>query len=77
MHFPIDVLLLDGENRMIRKVEHLLHWRLEGPVAGARSVVETRAGGFREVRVGDTTGVSTGYSEKIWFYNILVGMSKK
>lgn len=57
MRFPIDVLFLDGENRVLRKVEGLRPWRLAGPVSGARSVVETRAGGFREVRVGDTITV--------------------
>jgi len=57
IRFPIDVLCLDGENRVLRKVESLQPWRLAGPVSGARSVVETRAGGFREVRVGDTITV--------------------
>lgn len=46
LRFPIDVVFLDRDGRVLRVVEHLRPWRLTGH-RGARSVLELSAGETR------------------------------
>jgi uncharacterized membrane protein (UPF0127 family) len=54
MRFPIDVLFLDREGRVVRVVESLPPWRAAA-ARGARSVLELRAGesSRRGIETGD------------------------
>lgn len=52
MPIPIACAFLDGDGRVLRIVDPLPPWRM-ARAAGARAVVETVAGGFATVRVGD------------------------
>jgi uncharacterized membrane protein (UPF0127 family) len=40
MHFPIDVLYLDREHRVIRLTHAMPPWRVGPPVSGCRVIVE-------------------------------------
>ena len=53
MRFPIDVVFLDGDDRVLEVVPHLAPWRAAG-VKGARSVLELAAG------EADARGISVG-----------------
>ena len=53
MRFPIDALFLDGDNRVLRVVEHLAPWRVAG-CRRAKAVVELPAG--EAARVGLASG---------------------
>ena len=44
MKFPIDVLFLDKERRVVRAIENIQPFRLSPWVTGARSVLEFAAG---------------------------------
>lgn len=44
MHFPIDVIFLSSENKIIKLVHQLKPWRFVMPVKGAHSVLELPAG---------------------------------
>ena len=54
MRFPLDVLFLDGEGRVVRKVERMPPGRVSGFVSAARSVLELGAGGSKGTEAGDT-----------------------
>lgn len=56
MNFAIDVLFLDQQNRVVRKIEHLKPWRVASPVKGARSVLEMPLGSIQRYKIetGDT-----------------------
>jgi uncharacterized membrane protein (UPF0127 family) len=58
MRFPIDVVFLDREGRVLRVAESVRPWRTAA-ARGARSVLELRAGesGRRRVAVGDVLEV--------------------
>jgi uncharacterized protein len=58
MQFPIDVVFLDREGRVLRVVESVRPWRTAA-ARGARAVLELRAGesGRRRVAVGDVLEV--------------------
>ena len=53
MRFPIDAVFLDGEQRVLRVVEHLAPWRVAG-CRGAKAVLELPAG--EAARVGVAPG---------------------
>jgi uncharacterized membrane protein (UPF0127 family) len=52
MRFAIDLLVLDGEGRVLRVVTALPPWRLSMPVKGGRSVVELPAGTLSGCAIG-------------------------
>jgi uncharacterized membrane protein (UPF0127 family) len=54
MLFPIDVVFVDGEGRVLKIVRDLVPWRIAAAV-GARAVVEMAGGSLQgsEMRVGD------------------------
>jgi uncharacterized membrane protein (UPF0127 family) len=58
MRFPIDVVFLDRDGRVLRVAESVRPWRTAA-ARGARSVLELRAGesGRRRVAVGDVLEV--------------------
>jgi uncharacterized membrane protein (UPF0127 family) len=47
MKFPIDVLFLDRENRVVKVVENLRPQRMTGLFFSSRSVLELPAGSLR------------------------------
>ena len=54
MKFPIDVLFLDAQGRVLHCHEAMKPWHIGSIVPGARSVIEAKSGVFGEtVRVGD------------------------
>jgi len=55
MRFPIDVLYLDGERRIIRLDEAMQPWRVGPMVRGCRCIVELPAGTIQNTQtaVGD------------------------
>ena len=58
MRFPIDVVFLDADDRVLKVVPHLAPWRAAG-VKGARSVLELAAGeaDARGIRAGSALTV--------------------
>jgi uncharacterized protein len=54
MHFPIDVVFVDGEGRAVQVVHQLAPWRVAGSLR-ARAVIELAAGiaTAGDIRVGD------------------------
>ena len=53
MKIPIDVLFLDKDNTVIKKIDCMMPWAVSPIVRHAKSVIEGNAGSFREVTVGD------------------------
>ena len=53
MRFPIDVIVLDGNMRVIHIIHALLPLRITRPVKGGRSVVELAAWTAGSIEVGD------------------------
>ncbi|MEW8978694.1 MAG: DUF192 domain-containing protein [Symbiobacterium sp.] len=53
MRFPLDLLFLDPEGRVLRVLPHFPPWRISPRVAGARAVLELPAGAAGETRPGD------------------------
>ena len=54
MRFPIDVVFLDRDLRVVRAIEGLGPWHVSPWVLGARSVLELAAGELRgAVKTGD------------------------
>ena len=53
MSMPLDVLFLDRENRVIRKVQHLRPWHPGVWVRNAETTVEFPAGTLDRVNAGD------------------------
>lgn len=56
MRFPIDVLYLDGELRVVRLQESMPPWKIGPLVRGCRCIVELPPGVIRDTRtsVGDS-----------------------
>ncbi|NTU88643.1 MAG: DUF192 domain-containing protein, partial [Actinobacteria bacterium] len=46
MKFPIDVLFLDAQGRVLRCTEAMRPWRVGVVVPGARVVIEAKSGAF-------------------------------
>ncbi len=44
MRFPLDVLFVDGEGRVVRVLDSIRPWRASMPVRGARAAIELPAG---------------------------------
>lgn len=59
MAFPIDVLFLDANDRVVRLAESLAPWRLALPVRGARRVLE--------LPVGTVAHTGTACGDGLWF----------
>lgn len=57
MKFNIDVLFLDGEMVVLEKIENLSRNKIIPPVKKAKYVVETEAGGFRSIHIGDLMSI--------------------
>lgn len=57
MRFKIDVLFLDSEMMVIKKLKALDKNKIISPVKGAKYVLETRENGFDTVRVGDVLSI--------------------
>lgn len=51
MRFPIDVLFINKNMEIIKKIEHLKPGRVILPVKGTRMVIEGRAGLFQSFKV--------------------------
>ena len=51
MFFPIDVVFLDKDKRVVRMVEELKPWRLIPPVAHSKSVLELPAGAIKQYQL--------------------------
>ncbi|MFC4767933.1 DUF192 domain-containing protein [Effusibacillus consociatus] len=58
MRFPIDVMFLDKNNRVVKIVENLRPWSLVPPVRSAHSTLELPVGAIRRhgIQVGDRVG---------------------
>ncbi|HEX2088113.1 MAG TPA: DUF192 domain-containing protein [Solirubrobacteraceae bacterium] len=59
MRFPIDVVFLDAELRVVRVVRGLRPWRLAG-ARRARAVLELPAGGAGAIAEGDRLALRPG-----------------
>jgi uncharacterized protein len=44
MRFPIDIVFMDRDHRIVRIIANVPPWRLTAPVFGARAVLEIEAG---------------------------------
>ncbi len=53
MKFSIDVLFLDENFCVIKKIENLGPYKIIMPVKTAKAVVETKTGGFKEINIGE------------------------
>lgn len=53
MRYPVDVLFLDHDGRVVYKLETLKPWRFTRHVKSARHVLEMPEGAARSIRVGD------------------------
>ncbi|MBI5200489.1 MAG: DUF192 domain-containing protein [Elusimicrobia bacterium] len=59
MRFPIDVVFLDREGKVVRVFEDLKPWRMTPYVNGARSALELAGGSLRgSVETGDILEIS-------------------
>jgi hypothetical protein len=60
MRFPIDVLFLDKENRVLKMYAPLKQWRASSIVRGARQTLEVPAGTINRTgtQVGDVLHIS-------------------
>lgn len=57
MRFDIDVLFLDHEMMVIKKIDHLQKRKMIPPVKYASYVLETPAGGFTNIKIGDIMSI--------------------
>ncbi|WP_377890043.1 DUF192 domain-containing protein [Alkalihalobacillus sp. R86527] len=59
MHFPIDAVFLNKENKVIKLIPNLQPWRFVFPIKDAHAVLELPEGAISEhkVRVGDQLNV--------------------
>lgn len=57
MQFNIDVLFLDGEMVVLKKIENLSKNKIILPVKKAKYVVETKSGGFKTIHEGDLMSI--------------------
>src|SRR2546426_8572357 len=60
MKFPIDVIFLNGDNRVVRAISDLAPYRLTRVYLTARSVLELRHGTIKksQTEAGDLLGIS-------------------
>ena len=52
MRFPIDVLFINENMEVIRKIEGLKPWKVIPPRKGCEMVIEAAAGRFKNIEVG-------------------------
>lgn len=52
MKFPIDVLFINEDMEIIKKIGHLKPGKIILPVKGSRMVIEGRAGLFQDFKIG-------------------------
>jgi uncharacterized protein len=57
MRFEIDVLFVDKDLIVVKKIEALKASKMIMPVKNAVSVVETMAGGFANISIGDKIAI--------------------
>ncbi len=60
MRFPIDVIFLDKDNKVVKVVSGLNPWTLWCGAKGAAAVLELRAGAGGQVLIGDVLDFSEG-----------------
>ncbi len=58
MKFPIDVLYLDREGKVVEIQREIKPWRVAKPVFNAHSVIELPSGSTRHLRKGDELWLS-------------------
>lgn len=51
MHFPIDAVFLDKQERIVHLVGNLQPWKFVSPVKGAHSVIELPAGTIKQMEM--------------------------
>lgn len=57
MKVPIDVLFIDDENKVVRKIDSMKPWMVSPIVLGAKAVIEANAGVFKDVEMGDILSI--------------------
>ncbi len=57
MRFPIDVLFVNENMEVIKKIEGLKPWKVILPQRGCKMVIEAGEGRFRNVKVGSRVAV--------------------
>ena len=54
MKFDIDVIFLDKNMKVIKKINALKPWKMVMPIKEGVMVIETKAGKFKNIKIGDT-----------------------
>ena len=62
MNFDIDVLFINEDMEVIKKINGLSHRKIIMPVEGAVAVLEAEAGSFKNIEVGEKFEVSLAVS---------------
>lgn len=57
MRFPIDVLFLDHDGKVIKKYSYLEKNKMIHPIKQSKTVVESLGGVFSDVSLGDTISI--------------------
>lgn len=57
MRFEIDVLFIDKDFVVVKKIEAMKAGKIQLPVKSAVAVIETKAGGFESIVIGDKLGL--------------------
>jgi len=52
MRFNIDALFLNENMQVIKKIENLRPWRIVTKIRGAKTVIESKAGAFNNIKEG-------------------------
>ena len=53
MNFDIDVLFINNDMEVIKKINNLGHGKIIMPVKGAVAVIEAEAGSFKNIAIGE------------------------
>ena len=66
MRFPLDVVFVDGDGRVVRILDSIRPWRASFPVRGAKAAIELGAGAARRAGVspGDVLTLSSNSSSR-------------
>ncbi len=65
VRFPLDIVFLDSDCRVVRIVTSLAPWRIAGPVRGAKSVLELSEGTLRQKQVAVGQRYRVSYPDQI------------
>ncbi|MFB0918670.1 MAG: DUF192 domain-containing protein [Clostridiaceae bacterium] len=57
MKVPIDVLFIDDENIVVKKIDSMKPWRVSPIVLGSKAVIEANAGVFKDINEGDKLSI--------------------